>query len=83
MTDLFTSHLSKRDRLKMWLKDKGYIPTSAIVAWGVDNYYPDRAARTAREFHEEGLLRRLTEQEKAFRGFGNSKEGVYEWVGEK
>lgn len=79
MTDLFTSHLSKRDQLKIWLEEKGFAKTSEVVAWGLNNYHI-RAERDCRDFANEGLIRRLTDQEKAFRGYGKSVEDVWMWI---
>lgn len=79
MTDLFTSYLSKRDQLKIWLKEKGFAKTSEVVRFGLENYHI-RAERDCRDFANEGLIRRLTDQEKAFRGYGDSCESVWEWL---
>ena len=78
MIDLF---LSKREKLLQFIKEKHYIRTSEIIAWGVRNF-SNRADRDARLLAEEGEIKRLSDSEKMFR-FGGTKEGIYEFVGEK
>lgn len=80
MTDLFTSHLSKRDRLKLWLKEKGFAKTSEVIKWGSANF-SNRAERDARDMAAENdpCIQRLNDTEKAFRGY-TGKEDIWKWV---
>lgn len=76
--DLFTSVLPKKEQLRLFCKDKEFIRTSDVVRWGAENYCPD-AIRRAQELAQDGLLRRLDEKEKIFRGF-RTREGVWRYV---
>lgn len=79
MTDLFFTSHPKRDQLKLWLKKREFVKTSEVVAWGLENFHI-RAERDCRDFAGEGLIRRLTDQEKAFRGYGKTVEDVWMWI---
>jgi hypothetical protein len=77
--DLFTSTLSKKEQLRLWIKSKEFARTSEVIRWGSDNF-TNRADRYARDLAEEGFLRRLTLEEERFRGF-KTKEGIWWYVG--
>lgn len=79
MTDLWTNTLSKKNQLKIWLKEKEFAKTSEVVSWGLRNYHI-RAERDCRDFAGEGLIRRLTSKEKTFRGFSKSIEDIWVWI---
>ena len=59
----------------MWMLEKKTFKTSDIIQWGLDSF-SNRASRTAREYAQLGLIRRLTKFEKECRNI-DSKEGVY------
>lgn len=71
---------SKRDQLLAWMKAKGVFRTHEVIQFGLDNYF-NRALREKGAAHHAGLIRELTKEEKALRGF-TSREGIYEYVGE-
>ena len=75
MVDLFEITVPKRERLKKYLLSRLYTKTSDVIAWGQDNFF-NRAEREARDLAEEGLIRRLTDQEKIFYGF-RTKEDIW------
>ena len=75
MSDLFTLHLTKKEQLYLFIKEKVYCKTSDVIRWGTENF-SNRADRDARALAEEGKIRRLTEKEEVFRGF-HGKEGVW------
>jgi hypothetical protein len=77
-SDLFTSHLPKREQLLLFLRSQEFTKTSDVIRWGSMNF-SNRAERDARQLAEEGLIRRLTDEEKRFRGF-NGKEDVWTTV---
>ena len=73
MTDLF---LSKRQQLLDWMKAKHTFSTHEVIAWGCQNY-SNRSDRTKRDFLKQGLIRKLSDSEKGFRGF-KCKDAVYD-----
>lgn len=64
-----------KERLFIWCKTKGYIKTSDIFRYGVENY-SNRCARNARELCEKGKLVRLSDEEQLAR-YGKIREKVY------
>ena len=75
-TDLL---LTKRELLAAWMREKGYFATHEVIEWGLRNFY-NRAAQTKGDMRIEGIIRRLDDEEKIFRGF-KCRDEVYEWVG--
>jgi hypothetical protein len=75
--DLF---LSKKDQLAKWMKGIHYFATHEVIAWGTKNFY-NRAAQTKGDMRISGLIRKLDDDEKIFRGF-KCKDEVYEWIGD-
>ena len=75
MNDLFKT---KQEQLLDYMRQKHYFATHDIIKWASQNFY-NRADRTKRNFLEQGIIRKLPEQEKIFRGF-NSKDAWYEVV---
>lgn len=73
MVDLFKT---KEQQLLDWMKQKGFFASHEVVKWGLDNYYL-RADRTKRDLMERGIIKKLSPQEKAFRGF-KCKDSVYQ-----
>ena len=75
MKDLFKT---KTQLLKEWMAKEQYFPTHSVMRWGVENFcnHPDRLMRS---FREDGLIQKLTKDEKVFRGF-HGKEDVHRWV---
>jgi len=78
MTDLFTQELTKKEQLFNFIRDKVWVRTSEIIAWGSRNYY-NRAERTARDLATEGKIRRMPEELKKLR-FKETREEVWEVV---
>lgn len=76
MSDLFTAILPKKEQLYLFIREKVYCRTSDVIRWGSDNF-SNRADRDARLLAAEGKIRRMTPEEKVFRGFGKSKEDVW------
>ena len=66
MSDLF---MSKQDLLAEYLSQKGLFSKADVIRWGVNNGYIS-ADRVVRKWAEpsEGIVRRLTKDEIAFRG---------------
>lgn len=79
MIDLFLAPKTKKDLLLNFIKEKHYVRTSEVIRFGSANF-DNRADRNARLLAQEGKIKRLSKQEKIFR-FGNTKEGIYEYVG--
>ena len=69
------TNASNKHSLLMWMLEKKTFKTSDIIQWGLDSF-SNRASRTAREYAQLGLIRRLTKFEKECRGIKN-KEGIY------
>lgn len=76
LTDLY---LSKESRLIEWMKRQGFFTTSQVMEWGTHNYY-NRSINTKSDLLKQGLIRKLSDDEKLFRNF-KTKQGVYQWVG--
>ena len=74
-TDLY---LTKEEQLANWMRQKGFFSTHEVMEWGNHNYY-NRAPNTKSDFLGKHLIRKLDEDEKAFRGF-KSKDAWYEWI---
>lgn len=73
--NLFTT---KEEMLAEFCKTKGFFSSHDINYYGTTHFY-DSATRRIREWCVEGKIRRLNENEKAFRGI-TTKCAVYEWV---
>ena len=73
--DLF---ITKEEALKNFLKQKRYFATHEVIKWGSDNFY-NRADRTKRDFQEAGIIKKLDDKEKIFRGF-RCKDNVYQFI---
>ena len=73
--DLF---LTKKEQLIAFLKSKGFFSTHEVIEWGTRNYY-NRAAQTKGDMRIAGIIRKLSEDEKAFRGF-RCKDDCYEYI---
>lgn len=78
MTDLFASKLTKKEELFNFIRDRVWVRTSEIIAWGSKNYY-NRAERTARDLATEGKIKRMSEELKKLR-YSKTKEEVWEVV---
>jgi hypothetical protein len=76
--DLF---LTKKEMLENWMRQKGFFATHEVIEWGTRNYY-NRSAQTKGDMRISGIIRKLDDGEKAFRGF-KCKDEVYEYVGER
>ncbi len=74
MTDLFDKRTAK-DKLFDWIKTRQWTKTSDVLKWGTDNY-SNRALRNAQQLCEDGLIRRLSEEEK-HRIVGVCKEDIW------
>ena len=68
MTDLFRTH---KELLLTWMRQKGYFSSVDVTEYGLRNYYL-RAPRTARMLAEIGIIRRIPDEETAFRGLNKS-----------
>ena len=75
-TDMF---MTKKDELKCYLRDRRFFATHDVIEWGTKNFYT-RANRTKQDFRVEGLIRTLTDDEKAALGY-KCKDDVYKWIG--
>lgn len=67
--------MTKKMKLLLWMKSKGAFATHEVVEWGLRNYYIS-ADRVKRTFAEEGLIRKLSEDEKEALGI-KGKDAVY------
>jgi hypothetical protein len=77
-----TLELTKQDALIHWAKHVQIFNTVHVRQWGLDNFYI-RADRTMREFAEQGMVRRLPDEEAILRGFrkkGQAPIALYEFV---
>ena len=72
-------YLNKTELLKCWMRNKVVFATHDVIKWGMDNYYC-RANRTKQDFRQHGIIRTLTDFEKAGYGF-KCKDDVYKWIG--
>ena len=81
MTDLLSEDLfkTKKELLLEWMKKQHYFSSHEVIRNGLDNFYI-RSDRTKRDFLEQGIIRKLPEKEKHFRGF-RGKDAWYEYVG--
>lgn len=75
MTDLFDKR-SDKDKLFDWMKSRQWTKTSDVIRWGSENF-SNRALRNAQQLAADGLLRRMTEEQK-MRVVGVCKEDI--WV---
>jgi len=66
---------TKKDRLWKWMLSEMIFSTHQVEKWGVENRYisADRVKRTLRR---QGLLRKLSNEEKASQGW-NCVDAVY------
>lgn len=76
MTDLFDKRTSKQ-QLADFIKEKHIVKTSDVIRWGVKNY-SNRADRNARLLAAEGMIERMSDQDKNFY-FPGIKEDVWIW----
>lgn len=83
-------YLTSSDKFWLWCKEKKLFSSIDLAKYGYEFYYL-RAGRTAREWceGENPRLRRLTNEEKLFRGLWNKEHAniaYYElnpkWIGE-
>ena len=65
MTDLFVKK-SKKDFLLEYIREKKWVRTSDVIRWGSE-HYDNRACRNARQLAKDGLIRRMSKEEKLFR----------------
>ncbi len=72
-TDLF---MSKKQLLYEYIKQKKYIKTHEVIAWGLDHFC-NRAERYARELAQEGKIKRMPDSKKKFY-FSGVKEDIWE-----
>ena len=72
-TDLL---LTKEQQLENFCRDRGFFTSHDVNFYGTTNFY-DSATRRIREWCQEGKVRRLSNDEKVFRGF-KTKCAVYE-----
>lgn len=73
--------MSKERELYLWMRSKGIFASHDVIRWGVEHFYL-RADRTKRDFLKDGVIRKLTDQEKAFNGF-TCKDAVYHFEDEQ
>lgn len=78
MTDLFSPEKTKKEQILDFIREKTWVRTSEIIAFGSRIYY-NRAERTARDLATEGKIRRMPEELKKLRFF-NTREDVWEVV---
>lgn len=71
--------MSKKDLLLCEIRDKHYMKTSDVIRFGSQNF-SNRADRDMRALAADGLVRRLSDQQKIMI-FGNIREDVWEFVG--
>lgn len=67
--------LTKRDMLLNWMLQKEIFRTSDVISWG-QTFFSNRADRYKRDFVEEGLIIRLSEEEKEGLNYC-TVEGIY------
>lgn len=70
---------TKKDMLKQWMRQMRVFSTHEVVSWGLRNYCIS-ADRIKRMLRADGLVRKLTKEEKVLMGFRN-KDAVYEYIG--
>jgi len=75
MTDLFRTH---KESLLAWMRQKGYFSSVDITEYGLRNYYL-RAPRTARALARAGIIRRIPDNEAAFRRLNKPGEKHVAW----
>ena len=73
--DLF---ITKEQGLKAWMKLRGYFSSVDLARYALDNYYL-RAGRTARNLAEQGIIRRIPDDEAMFRGLAKSGNKRIAW----
>ncbi len=78
--DLFAPKKTKEELLAEFCQSKGFFSSHDINFFGTTHFY-DSATRRIREWVNEGKVKRLSEDDKVFRGF-KTKCAVYCWVGE-
>ena len=72
--------LTKKAELQKWMKDIGIFATHEVIRWGTEHCL-NRSDRDKRDFQREGLIRKLTDEEKEQRGY-EGKDALYQWQGE-
>ena len=75
MNDLF---ITKQDALLGWMKQNVYFSSVQLTQYGLDNYYL-RAPRTARALAEQGIIRRIPDDEAMFRGLNKRGKKHIAW----
>ena len=78
MTDLFAQEKTKKDQILDFIREKTWVRTSEIIAFGSRIYY-NRAERTARDLATEGQIRRMPEELKKLR-FKETREEIWEII---
>ena len=71
-------NLTKKEQLLDWMRRMKTFASHQVMRWGLDYFYL-RADRTKRDFIKQGLIRKLTKEEKRIKGI-KSKEAYYEYV---
>jgi len=66
---------SIKDNLLKEIKRRGYMRTSGVIRWGIENH-SNTASRKARVLCEEGKIERMDKETK-LRWFGKMKESVW------
>ena len=69
--------MSKKEDLLSWMREMKYFAQHDIEAWAMENgILASNATRRARELRKEGLIEKLSDEEKALSGF-KCKDAVY------
>ena len=79
MTEDLFDKPTKEQRLEKFCRQKGFFSSHDVNYYGTTNFY-DSACRRIREWTQENKVRRLSDDEKLFRGF-KTKCAVYEFIG--
>ena len=74
MDDLFINK-TKKQQLLEYIQSRNWTLTHTVDEWGLKNHHI-RARRDAQEFCQQGLIKRMAEDEFK-RIFGNRKEGAW------
>lgn len=77
-TDLFRT---KKDLIEDFIRQRHWVKTHEIIAYGL-SIFTNRGDRYARDLAQEGKIRRMPDNKKQLR-FGDLREDVWEWCGEK
>ena len=93
MNDLFLKPLTMRQRVIDYCKQKGFVTSVDIEnlkdhirrtegnVSGLLRIHREWRALAKSDTNPNGLMRRLDDREKVFRGFKNTKIATYEWTG--